>query len=160
MTTTLTVGGKPVNIEYIKDAIATVGPVKFLKLNPWARDALPVKKPTKKTMSADQRYTKTVLSHHAKELGLDLRNNQGWSVKDVATLWAGQRTMDKRLRREARDNVKVEPKASPQDREYLNALDRLNNSFAFKKTPQVRHYKKKRKPLLFEKNRKKKHSLR
>jgi hypothetical protein len=44
MTTTFTVGGKPVNIKYIKDAIATLGPVKFLKLNPWARDCLPVKR--------------------------------------------------------------------------------------------------------------------
>ena len=142
MTTTFTVEGKPVNIEYIKDAIATVGPVKFLKLNPWARDTLPVKKPIKKTMSADQRHLQTVLAHHSKELRLDLRNNQGWSVKDVATLWAGQRTMDKRLRREARDNVKVDTFNSTPDNVHI-----LDEMFKFDAKPHPRHWEKTRRGI-------------
>ena len=154
MNTTFTVGGKPVNIKYIKDAIATLGPAEFIRLNPWV-GALSdfVKVPQSPKMDMDQWKFRTLLAHASKELGRGLRV-QGWSVSDVAQLSIKQKALDKRLRREARD-AKVEPKASPQEKEYLNALDRLNNSFAFKKAPQVRHYEKKRKPLLFEKNRKK-----
>jgi len=133
-----TVNGQPVDIKYIKSVIDAIGPRKFIKFNPWF-DEMILKKPQKqRQLTADQRRNRTLLAHSYKEWQLDMRSKHGWSVKDCAKFSIAQKALNRRERRQARDN-ELSAKAVENTpwtkawREYRGALHKLNNSYKFKK---------------------------
>ena len=126
--------------------------------NPKPKPAIPVLDEETKSLIANadrvkQRFNE-VKENYYRELTGDLRR-LGFSDSDIELFHAGRKALDARMRQEAEDALESEVEASePEtagDVAHRDALYELNHSFKFGHKPGPKHY---------EKNHKKKHSLR
>ena len=119
------VGNVPVGIKYLKSALDAIGPIRFLKLNPWARELLEEnRKPLRKQRKIEDSphyeatiklYTDLGLSRSDAIINMKIANKEGYPTPE-----------------EKHDSMETHSERTWIDDAYDSALYNLNHKYRFK----------------------------